>query len=77
VATLPSETPDLPLKTVVDVADALAATINQVRRGEIGVSVGNCIGVLATALLKALDGGDIEKRLAALEVAKAAGSNHG
>ena len=66
-ATLPPETPDLPLKTVADVAAALAVTMNQVRTGRLAVNVGNCLGVLAGVLLKALEGGDVEQRLAALE----------
>src|SRR5690349_7438754 len=66
-ATLPADSPDLPLRTVADVVAALAATINQVRTGRLGVGVGNCLGVLAGVLLKAIEGSDLEQRIAALE----------
>lgn len=66
-ATLPSDTPDLPLKSVADVVTALAETINQVRTGRLAVNVGNCMGVLAGVLLRAIEGGELEARIAALE----------
>ncbi len=66
-ATLPPDTPDLPLKSVADVAAALAATINQIRTGKLAVNVGNCLGVLAGVLLKAIEGSELEQRIAALE----------
>jgi hypothetical protein len=66
-ATLAEDTPDLPLRTVADVAAALAVTLNQVRTGKVAVQVGNCLGVLAGVLLKALEGSDLERRIAALE----------
>jgi len=46
---------------------ALGQTINQVRTGRLAVNVGNCIGVLAGVLLRAIEGGDLEQRIAALE----------
>jgi hypothetical protein len=64
---LPSDTPDLPLRTVADVIAALGETMNQVRTGRIDARVGNCLGVLAGVLLKAIEGGDLERRIAALE----------
>jgi hypothetical protein len=67
-ATLAATVPDLPLKTVGDVSELLALTINHVRRGELDPRVGNCVGYLAGVLLKALEQGDIETRLSALEV---------
>jgi hypothetical protein len=66
-ATLPPDTPDLPLKSVADVMVALGLTINQVRTGRLAVNIGNCLGVLAGVLLKAIEGGDLEQRIAALE----------
>lgn len=65
--TLPDDTPVAPLATVQDVAALLAATINQVRTGKVAVQVGNCVGVLAGVLIKAIEGGDLERRLVALE----------
>jgi hypothetical protein len=70
-ATLAADAPDLPLTTVTDVAAALAVTMNQVRTGKVTVQVGNCLGVLAGVLLKALEGSDLERRIAALEDAGA------
>jgi hypothetical protein len=66
-AVLPPGTPDLPLKTVADVVTLLAETINQVRRGQLDAKVGNCLGVLAGVLLRAIEGGEMEKRVAAVE----------
>ena len=45
----------------------LAATINQVRRGDLDPKVANTVGYLAGMLLKALDAGALEDRLLALE----------
>jgi hypothetical protein len=55
------------LKTVKDVVTALATTFNAVRTGRLDARVGNCLGVLAGVLLKAIEGGDLEQRIAALE----------
>src|SRR5262245_60717668 len=66
-ATLSPAAPALPLKSVADVVAALGQTINQVRTGRLAVNVGNCLGVLAGVLLKAIEGGDLEQRLVALE----------
>jgi hypothetical protein len=74
-ATLPPHTPDLSLKTVDDVVAALAETINQVRTGKLAVNVGNCLGVLAGVLLRALEGSDLDRRIAALE-ARHQGKGH-
>jgi hypothetical protein len=70
-ATLPPDAPDLPLKTVADVVAALGETMNQVRTGKLAVNVGNCLGVLAGVLLRAIEGGDLEGRIAALEAGQA------
>jgi hypothetical protein len=70
-AVLPLSTPDAPLSTVGDVVKLLADSINQVRTGKIGVNVANAIGVLTGVLLRALEGGEIERRLAELEAAQA------
>jgi hypothetical protein len=66
-AVLPPDTPDLALKTVADVITLLGQTINQTRTGKLAVNVANAIGVLTGVLLRALEGGDVETRLAALE----------
>jgi hypothetical protein len=67
LVTLPPDAPDIPLATVQDVATLLGATIAQVRKGTIDCRVGNCIGQLAGVLLKAMEAGDLERRLEALE----------
>jgi hypothetical protein len=66
-AVLPHDTPDVPLRTITDVAALLGATINQVRRGELDPKVANCIGLLAGQLAKCIQGGDLEQRLAKIE----------
>ena len=66
-AVLPPDTPDAPLGSVADVVTLLGQTINQVRRGEIEPRVANAVGYLAATLLRGLEQGDIERRLAELE----------
>lgn len=55
------------LKSVLDVKELLAETINQVRVGRLDARVANTVGYLATAMLKALQQGDTEGRLRAIE----------
>lgn len=50
-----------------DVVKLLNETINQVRTGEIEVKIANAVGYLSGICLKAIEQGDIEERLAALE----------
>ncbi len=71
---LPQGTPEVPLASVADVTRLLAMTINQVRRGEIDPKPATTIGYLAGLLLKSIEQGAFEDRLAALEatVAKTA-----
>jgi hypothetical protein len=66
-AVLPGETPDAPLGSVTDVTGFLAQTINQVRRGQLDPKVANCCGYLVSVLLKAIEGGEMERRFTALE----------
>jgi hypothetical protein len=68
-ATLPPDTPDVPLTNPTEVVAALAQTFNQVRRGQLGVSVGNCLAIIATAILKGQEGDGVLPRLEALEAA--------
>ena len=56
-----------PLKTVDDITNLLADTINDLRSGTIGSRLANTVGYLATGMLKALQQGDIECRLRAVE----------
>jgi len=71
VATLPPDTPDATLASVQNVAAFLAVTLNQVRTGQLAVGVGNCLFVGAGVLLKAIEGGELEQRLAVLEAGQA------
>jgi hypothetical protein len=66
-AVLPPDTPDLLLTNPAEIVAALAQTFNQVRRGQLGVSVGNCLAIIATAILKAQEGDGVLPRLEALE----------
>lgn len=70
-ATLPPDTPDLPLATVQDVRAALAEVFNAVRVGRIDPKVGNCLALVAGQLVRAIEGGELEKRVAALEARQA------
>jgi hypothetical protein len=67
MAVLPGQTPDAPLGSVTDVTGFLAQTINQVRKGQLDPKVANCCGYLVSVLLKAIEGGEMERRFAALE----------
>lgn len=62
-----SEYVDRPLKTVDDVTKLLADTINGLRSGSIDSRIANTVGYLATGMLRALQQGDLEGRLRAVE----------
>jgi hypothetical protein len=64
---LAAETPDAPLDTVGDVSRLLGQTVNQVRRGDLDPKIANAVGYLTGILLKALEVGEVERRLEALE----------
>jgi hypothetical protein len=68
---LPADTPDYSLSDPTEVAALLAASINQLRRGQIDPRVANGIGYLTSILLRALEQGPIEERLAKIEAALA------
>src|SRR5450755_2733835 len=61
---LPAGTPDHPLGNTTDVSQLLADSINRLRRGQLDPRVANAMGYLAGVLLKALESGRIEDRLA-------------
>src|SRR5580704_13221313 len=54
LATLPVDTPDVELLTSYDVRAFIALTLNQVRRGQISVPIGNCLFVGTGVLLRAI-----------------------
>lgn len=64
---LPEDTPEHPLSGPKDVADLLAHSINQLRRGQLDLRIANGIGYLASILLRALEQGPMEERLTELE----------
>lgn len=57
----------LPLHSSEDIVKLLASTITEVRAGSIDVKIANCIGVLSSHLLRAIEVVEFEKRLQALE----------
>ena len=59
--------PDVDLKNTEDVRLFLCNCISQVRRGDLGVREANCIGILTSYVMKAIEQGELEKRLVALE----------
>jgi len=62
-----ADLPNMPLKNVGQVSQLLSETINRVRQGPFDLRAANAIGFLAGILLKAIDSGRIEDRLAHLE----------
>jgi hypothetical protein len=66
-AVLSRETPDHPLRNTTEVSTLLGETINQVRRGVLDPRVANCMGQLLNVLLRSLEQGPLEERLARLE----------
>jgi hypothetical protein len=68
-ATLPADTPEAPLGSMADVVTFLGATVNRVLRGQVDAKVGNCCGLLCGQLVRALEKGDLEARVLALEEA--------
>ena len=47
--------------------ELLGETINQVRKGQIDPRISNAIGYLSGIMLKAMEQGDLEQRLAVME----------
>jgi hypothetical protein len=66
-AVLPKQTPDHALRNTIEVSAFLAESINQVRRGELDPRVANSVGYLASVLLRSLEQGPLEERMARLE----------
>ena len=66
-ASAPAEYVRRTLQNVDDVTSLLADTINDLRDGNIDPKLANTVGYLATGMLKALQQGDIEGRLRAME----------
>src|SRR5450631_2029328 len=71
VAVLPVDTPDHPLGNTLDVSAFLADSINQLRRGQLDPRVANAVGYLTSVLLRSLEQGPLEERMAKIEAALA------
>ena len=65
--TLAPDTPDVKLDSCAGAVGLLSDTINQVRKGLIDPRVANAVGYLANILIKAIEQGDMERRLEDLE----------
>lgn len=61
------KTVPLTLDTVRDVAAFLADTMQKVRSGRMDAKIGNTLAVLASTLLRAMETGQVEARIADLE----------
>ncbi len=64
-----SDADEVRIDGTADVLVLLSETASQVRRGELDHRVANCLGYLASVLLRALQQGELEERIAALEAA--------
>jgi hypothetical protein len=64
---LPQEAGDLRLKTPADILAALALTVNQVRKGTLGVKEANSVGYLLSVMLKAAEVADLAVEVAELK----------
>ena len=65
--TLDATAPDIRVEDCQDVVRLISETINQVRKGQIDPRVANAVGYLANVLIRAVEQGEMEKRLAELE----------
>ena len=65
VAVLPAS--DLSVRSLGDVVGLVEATINAVLCGKVDTRVANAVGVLANVAIKAIQQGELERRLEALE----------
>lgn len=72
---LPSDTPDHQLGSTTDVSAFLADSINQLRRGQLDPRVANAMGYLTSVLLRSLEQGPVEERLAKIEATLAANAS--
>jgi hypothetical protein len=65
----------IPLKSIADVSGLLEETINRVRHGPFDLRAANAIGFLASVLLRSLEQGPIEERMAKIEATLAANAS--
>jgi hypothetical protein len=74
---LPADTPDHSLSNTTDVSAFLCDSINRLRRGQLDPRVANAMGYLTSVLLRSLEQGPIEERLAKIEATLAANAHQG
>ena len=67
IATLVAETPDHPLGNTTDVSALLAISINQLLRRQLDPRIANAVGYLSSVLIRSLEQGSLEERIAKLE----------
>src|SRR6266849_9732457 len=65
--TLAADAPDVNVEDCQGVVRLMSATINQVRKGQIDPRVANAVGYLANVLTRAVELGELERRIAELE----------
>lgn len=65
--TLAADAPDVKVADCRDVVILISQTINQVRKGQVDPRVANAVGYLANILIKAVEQGELEGRLAEVE----------
>jgi len=70
-AILPLTAPDIALTSSTAVGEMRAVSINELKRGPLEPKLANALGYLASTLLKTLDVGELERRIAALEAVTA------
>jgi hypothetical protein len=75
-AVLP-EAPEVNFADVAAVVALLGETATMVRRGTLDCKVANCLAYIASVGLRALQDGELEKRIAALEERLAAAQKNG
>lgn len=67
MTTLIDDQPDVQIRNSQDVIVLVSDTINAVLKGRVDPRIANTVGYLANVLLKAVDQGVLEERLAELE----------
>jgi hypothetical protein len=74
---LAADTPDHQLGNTNDVSALLSDSTNRLRRGQLDPRVANAMGYLTSVLLRALEQGPVEERLAKIEATLAANAQQG
>ena len=67
MVTLHADAPDVNIEDCRDVVRLISETINQVRKGQVDPRIANAVGYLANVLVRAVEQGETERRLAEVE----------